>query len=282
MVSRTGVSARAFHEIFESDADCFAAAFEEGLARVTRAVGETIKQEENWLEHVRAGLVALLGFLDDEPHWGRLLVLEAPRQGTVALGYEQRLLTVLTRLLNEGAPNVIAASLPSPQLMGELVAGGVFAVIRTRMLEQEGTALVELAPSLTSFVVTPYLGHAATRAEFAGSWSDRNHTLSRAAVLPIRPTRRTALVLRAIVSAPRSNNREIAEAAGLIDEGQTSKLLARLERRGLIKNVGIGAARGEPNAWLLTPDGHRVLELIGERFPDTPRKRMSGRIGGAA
>lgn len=282
MVSRTGVPARAFYEIFESDVDCFSAAFQEGVARVTRAVGEAIKREDDWLEHVRAGLVALLGFLDHEPQWGRLLVLEAPMQGAVAPGCEQRLRTVLTGLLNERALRVTAASLPSAQLTGELVAGGVLTVIRTRMLEQEGAPLVELEPSLMSFIVTSYLGHAAASAELVGSPSDPNRTPSRASLLPIRPTHRTALVLRAIVSAPRSNNREIAETAGLIDEGQASKLLARLERRGLIENVGIGAARGEPNAWLLTPDGHRVLEAIGERFADTPPKRTSGRIGGAA
>jgi DNA-binding MarR family transcriptional regulator len=70
------------------------------------------------------------------------------------------------------------------------------------------------------------------------------------------------MVLRAIAQAPYSSNREIADAAGLTDEGQTSKLLARLERRGVIENVGIGAARGEPNAWLLTASGQRALAVI--------------------
>ena len=64
--------------------------------------------------------------------------------------------------------------------------------------------------------------------------------LSRAAELPIRATHRTTLVLRAIARAPYSNNREVAQAAGLADEGQTSKLLARLERQGVIENVGVG------------------------------------------
>jgi hypothetical protein len=96
----------------------------------------------------------------------------------------------------------------------------------------------------------------------------------RAAGLPIRVTHRTTLVLRAIMRSPYSNNRELAEAAGLIDEGQTSKLLARLQQRGVIKNVGLGAARGEPNAWLLTPRGERVLELIGSGpLPGPGRRR---------
>lgn len=40
-----------------------------------------------------------------------------------------------------------------------------------------------------------------------------------------------------------------------------------------------GASRGEPNAWLLTADGHRVLELIGERFADTPRSESAAGSG---
>jgi hypothetical protein len=143
------------------------------------------------------------------------------------------------------------------------------------MLEADGRKLVELAPSLMAFIVAPYLGQTAAQAELEGRPSGagaasviepgpaRAQAISRAAELPIRATRRTRLVLAAIARAPYSNNREVAQAAGLTDEGQASKLLARLERRGVIENVGIGAARGEPNAWLLTASGKHAVELIG-------------------
>jgi chromosome segregation and condensation protein ScpB len=39
------------------------------------------------------------------------------------------------------------------------------------------------------------------------------------------------------------------------DEGQISKLLARVERFGLIRNTGDGQAKGAANAWTLTPRG---------------------------
>jgi hypothetical protein len=135
-------------------------------------------------------------------------------------------------------------------------------VIRVQMLKGDGEPLVALAPQLMSFIVRPYLGQAAARAELGGEPAPAEEP-SPVALLPVRPTRRTVLVLRAIARAPRSNNREVAQAAGVGDEGQASKLLARLERRGVIENVGVGAARGEPNAWLLTPYGQRVVERIG-------------------
>jgi DNA-binding PadR family transcriptional regulator len=48
------------------------------------------------------------------------------------------------------------------------------------------------------------------------------------------------------------------------DPGQISKLLARLEHLGLVANLGEGHARGEPNAWRLTPKG-RDVELTISR-----------------
>jgi AcrR family transcriptional regulator/DNA-binding MarR family transcriptional regulator len=52
-------------------------------------------------------------------------------------------------------------------------------------------------------------------------------------------------------------NREIARAAGVRDEGQISKLLARLRAHGLLENAGGHAIGG--NAWRLTPKGEEIL-----------------------
>ncbi len=64
------------------------------------------------------------------------------------------------------------------------------------------------------------------------------------------------------------SNRTVAEYAGIADQGQVSKLLARLERLGLIENTGQGHARGERNAWRLTPTGVRVTQGIRTRTHD--------------
>ena len=54
------------------------------------------------------------------------------------------------------------------------------------------------------------------------------------------------------------SNREIALAAGVKDEGQISKLLARLQSQGLLENTGPVTA-GAAKAWQLTPRGEEVL-----------------------
>jgi hypothetical protein len=298
---RAGVCRRDFDEVFSTVEECYRAAFEKGLDRLSGTVAKAAARERGWLERVRSGLVALLGFFDDEPSWGCLLMVETPLDGALTFECRQRLHELLAGVLERdrgiGDDGGGGQAMSSPALLatltGELVVGGVLSVIRTSMLANESAKLVELAPSLMAFIVAPYLGEVAAQAQLEGRPSGggaapatelglvRAGTISRAGELPIRATHRTTLVLRAIARAPYSNNREVAQAAGLADEGQASKLLARLERQGVIENVGIGAARGEPNAWLLTPEGQRVLELLTQSSADRAPRRTTKRIRGA-
>ena len=240
---------------------------------------------------MRAGLVALLGFLDDEPERGRV-----PLAGPAGSESQGRVQSVLAGLLAQRSSEKVTAAgyAPAPGLTDELVLGGIFSVIRQRVLEPSGRPLVQLAPSLMAFIVMSYIERRVDDGEGAGSSARlagahpggslqiaSSEPLERAG-LPIRTTYRTSRVLQAISSAPRSSNREIAQAAGLSDEGQTSKLLGRLERRGLIENVGLGAACGEPNAWLLTAYGRDVVHAIGHGFGQSADVRGRRRIRGAA
>jgi DNA-binding MarR family transcriptional regulator len=269
-VACAGVSQRELDEVFGGVEDCFLAAFEEGLGRLSEVVREAADRERQWLGRVRAGLVALLGFFDDEPGWGRLLVLQAPLDCEAALRAQQRVLGVLTALMDDGSPQAFAEIMPEAQLTSELLIGGVFAVIRARMLERAGEragdALVELAPSLMAFIVRPYLGQATAAAELMGRSASEpvSARAAGAAVrLPLPFHHRTALVLGAIARVPRLSNREVAEAAGLADKGQTSHLLRRLAQRGLIEKVAPRSGSRRENAWLLTPSGRRVVKLLG-------------------
>jgi AcrR family transcriptional regulator len=302
VATRAGVSESVFREVFANVEEGYRAAYGHGLSCLSRAVNEAAGPEQSWLERVRSGLVAMLGFFDDEPLWARLLVLETPLNAAVTFGCRQRLHDLLAGLLERGYEVGLCGKSGraggSPVLLatlgGELVVGGVFSVIRTSMLDADRGKLVELAPSLMAFIVAPYLGQAAAQAELEGRacgledgramerGSERARAVSRAGELPVRATRRTTLVLRAIARAPYSNNREVAQAAGLADEGQTSKLLARLQRQGVIENVGVGAARGEPNAWLLTPSGRRAVELLGKSVASGAAQPRNAKARGMA
>ncbi len=166
--------------------------------------------------------------------------------------------------------------------MAELIVGGIFSVLRARMLESVPEPFVDLAPALVEFIEAPYHGSGSSRDQQAPSGTQPEEERSRRERLPVRATYRTTRVLSAIGASPRLSNREIADAAGLSDEGQTSRLLRRLEQRGLVQNVGLGQPWGEANAWLLTANGERVLYLTRHSLVPGAGAVMGQRIRGAA
>jgi len=188
-----------------------------------------------------------------EPPVATIAVSERRQQALRALG------AALERE-TQPAGTPAAGFVPSSRLTAELVVGGVLSAVRGQLLGRPQRRLATLAPSLMSFISMSYA------TVDAGAEPG----------LPVRATYRTTRVLQAIADRPRSSNREIADAAGLRDEGQTSKLLSRLEQRGLIENVGLGAVHGEPNEWLLIGAGRRVLKTAARRAsadPGRPRGR---------
>ena len=78
----------------------------------------------------------------------------------------------------------------------------------------------------------------------------------------MRITYRTLRVLAAVAALPGGSNREIADHAGISDQGQISRLLARLERLGLVAQHRPGQAKGETNAWTLTAKGEQVQSAV--------------------
>ena len=288
IVARAGVSRRTFYELFEDREDCFLAAFDHALARAGEVVLPAYEAERGWRERVRAGLAALLRFLDEEPGLGGLLVVDSLSAGPGALERRARVIAALIAAVDAGRGEGKAAT-GSPPLAAEGVVGAVFSVLHARVLRlrvrgsvagaregAQGAAggrsqggeppFLALLNQLMGIVVMPYLGTAAARRELARP-APATRVVKRANGDPLREldmrlTYRTIRVLVAIAEAPGASNRRVAEAAGVSDQGQISKLLARLEHLGLIQNVGEGPAKGEPNSWTLTPTGTEVEHAI--------------------
>jgi len=274
--------------------------FEEGLERLSRVVLDAAGGGECWLERIGAGVVALLGFLDDEPLWGGVLVLEQPYglpfEGALAGECVRRVHGALGVVLEEGRGEVIVGAdiNPSTALIAELVTLGGLSLIRASMLRRPNTPLVDLAPLLMSSIVVPYLGAGAAKADHRGcvdrAVAAKSGMPARAAVVPIRPQPHALLALNVLASAPFSSNPELAAAVGM-DSKQVSKALRLFEQRGLVENACSGLAPREPNAWLLTLYGHRILELIAQSFaaagrrestapPTRVRRRLAARSAG--
>jgi AcrR family transcriptional regulator/DNA-binding MarR family transcriptional regulator len=268
LVQRAGVSRRTFYEIFEDREACFIRAFDECVERAYRHALAGYDPHERWAARVRGALVGLLSFLDSDPTAAQLLVVGSLAAGPRALVRRRAVLARTIALVDEGrAVAHDGAELPS--VTAEGVVGGVLSVLWSRLLDPDAGPLIELTGPLMGMIVLPYLGQAAARRENAIP-IPKNPLLAHRpqgnplGQLEMRLTYRTVRVLMAIASHPGSSNRVVADAAEVSDQGQMSKLLARLHDIGLIANAGGGAARGEPNAWTLTDKGWGVQEAIAE------------------
>jgi AcrR family transcriptional regulator/DNA-binding MarR family transcriptional regulator len=319
IVARSGVSRRTFYELFEDRDDCFLAGFDLAVQAAARRVLPAYGVRGTWRERVRAGLGALLEYLDDEPGMGALCVVDALGAGPVALERRTRVVQALIDAVHEGRREARGATKPT-RLTAEGVVGAVLAVLHARLAAGDARAngvranrarangaqeagahtggaraggvqevsepsdgglagggragsappMSTLLGPLMGMIVLPYLGKAAAAQE-----TSRPTTRRKAATAPsgdplreldMRLTYRTVQVLLAIaVLGGRGrgpSNRQVAEAAGVADPGQISKLLARLEHLGLIENEGGPPAPGEPHVWRLTPKGAEVERTI--------------------
>ena len=267
VVERSGVSRRTFYELFSDRDDCFLAAFEEALAYARERVLAAYCSGDRWRERVRAGLVALLSFLDEEPVIGRVLLCESLAGDRRVLERRGWVIAQLTSVVDEGRGN--SKSEVAPPLAAEGVVGGVLAVIHARLLEEDHARLVELANQLMGMIVLPYLGAAAARRELERALpglavGERNGLLLSDPFKDagMRLTYRTVRVLLAIGEHPDASNRLVGECAGVSDQGQISKLLGRLQRIGLVANSGLGPGLGAPNAWVLTEKGEQLARSV--------------------
>jgi AcrR family transcriptional regulator/DNA-binding MarR family transcriptional regulator len=277
---RARVSRRTFYDLFENREDCLVAVLDDAAQRVAAEFERAGLAGLPWRERVRGGLWTILSFLDREPVLARVCVVQALRGSQGVLERREELLRALAGVLDEGRGEGDRGA-ECPPLTAEGLVGAAFSIVYARLLRGERELLTGLHRELMGMIVLPYLGPAMARRERARSAPmpvtryavngdvsmDAQHASSAdhdpLEGIPMRLTYRTARVLEAISEKPGVSNRAAGDLAGVSDQGQISKLLARLGRLGLIENTGKGHARGERNAWGLTPLGRQVALSLG-------------------
>ncbi len=267
---RAGLSRRTFYELFEDREACLLAAFEEKVEQATRIVEQAVVNETRWRERIRAGLSVLLSFFDNDPGAARLLVVEALSAEEQTLRERRHVLARLVVIVDQGREEAKQGREPPP-LTAEGIVGAVSSVIHARILDRDQRLLIELTGALMAMIVQPYLGAAAAQRELERPLEAEQHPIGVQRLhvdpfkdLPMRLTYRTVRVLCSIADMPGASNKQVARASGIDDEGQTSKLLKRLHKYGLIDDTGVGPAKGMPKAWSLTERGEGVLQAVGQ------------------
>jgi AcrR family transcriptional regulator len=266
VVGRSGVSRRTFYEIFEDFEDCFLAALDQSLARASEYVLASYSPRDRWRVRIRAALVGLLVFLEDEPAMGRLCIVETLGAGPRVHERRTHTIEAMIAAVEEGRGEAKSSAVPPP-MTGEGIVGGALSVLHSRLIEGSREQLMELTGPLMAMIALPYLGPAVARKEASQGSARRVPQVQASSKDPLRDlemrlTYRTVRVLLSIAASPGASNREVGVAAGIDDQGQISKLLSRLEKLSLIQNSGAGQARGAPNAWTLTGKGSELEALV--------------------
>ncbi|MGA7704761.1 MAG: TetR/AcrR family transcriptional regulator [Solirubrobacteraceae bacterium] len=280
VVARSGVSRRTFYDLFVDREDCFHAAFEQAIACASERVIVAYLGGKSWRERIRAALSALLDLFDAEPQIGLVLVNESLAGGPKTLERRAEVIAKLTGIVEQGARETRSGA-ALPALTGEGIVGGALAVIQRCISEKPRGPLIELTNPLMGMIVLPYLGASAARRELERPLPKRAAAAGREKQVPTDPfkaagmrlTYRTVRVLVAIADNPGASNRLIADAEQIKDQGQISKLLARLERVGMIANTYPTPGKGAPNSWTLTESGRQVVVTIEAHSVDRMYKR---------
>ncbi|MEA2200514.1 MAG: hypothetical protein QOI89_1110 [Solirubrobacteraceae bacterium] len=279
VIAGAGVSRKTFYDIFADREDCFLAAFEHATTEAKVRARQAYDRQPGWREGTRRALARLLVLMDEEPRLAKVVLVESLAAGQRVRWRRLELLGELAEVIDLGRSVTDAAGEPA-QLTGEGVAGAVAALLYARLLGPREEPLISLLGPLMSMIVLPYLGPGAARHELNRPTSEGLEESPASpplegedplAGLQMRLTYRTLCVLTAIAERPGASNRTVAEASGITDQGQISRLLMRLQRLDLIENSGGVKDKGSPNAWRLTDLGARLERATRQRDQATPR-----------
>jgi AcrR family transcriptional regulator len=275
VVACAGVSRVTFYGLFKSFDECFLAVLDAAMRRTTALVAEAFAGNGPWQEKAVVALTALLSLLDSDPLLARVCLVEALAAGPAALELRARELEVFKHMVDVAAGQAPGGGRTS-LLSAEAVVASVAGILHTRLVTRVAPPFVDLLGPLLGDVLMPYLDDETVAREVERAQRLARTIARERASRPLRPTvgiaipkgpsnpgaYRMRLCLLYLVDRPGSSNRAIAEGIGITRSGQISKLLARLEHRGLLaKRPG---APGYPNAWSLTPHGRQVAQALAD------------------
>jgi AcrR family transcriptional regulator len=155
------VSRKTFYELFGGKDDCFAATYEHWLDWLLDTTLDAFETQEEWVDRMRAALIALLGALAREPDVARLCFTEATAAGEQASQRRDAWMTAFATIFAvPGAPGGPLGEALRAGRVGELSE-----LLRREIAAGRTRRLPELAPELMYSMVLPFLGAEAAQRE---------------------------------------------------------------------------------------------------------------------
>jgi AcrR family transcriptional regulator len=165
VLARTGLYRQAFYDNFADKDACFQRAFEAGVTRLEELAVAAASAETEWRGKLRAGLGAVLGFLDSEPDMGRALIVEVHAAGPEPLQRRAVAMKKLTDFIDLAREEAKGES--PPTIAPEGIVAGIHAIVHSRLATGANDGFRELLPEFMYFAVLPYFGAAAALAELS-------------------------------------------------------------------------------------------------------------------
>jgi len=164
VLDRAGLYRQAFYDNFSDKDSCYLAALDAGLARLEAIAVTAAASERGWRGKLRAGLGAVLDFLDTEPEIGRALIVEVHAAGPEALAKRAEAMKKVTDFIDLARLEAAEGESP-PRIAPEGVVAGIHAVVHARLSTGANGGFRQLLPEFMYFAVLPYFGAEAASAE---------------------------------------------------------------------------------------------------------------------
>ena len=156
IVELSAISRSTFYDHFASKEDAFVAIHADALASLSARLDLATAAEPEWSRKVAAGLVSALQAAASRPREAQLLVGD-PFAAGPRMGYCHDLLVA------RFAPGLAAGrhstqALPAPPCLETGLIGSLIGIVSTRVRSGSAHTLPALGPSLTEFVLAPFVG----------------------------------------------------------------------------------------------------------------------------
>jgi AcrR family transcriptional regulator len=256
VVARAGMSASTFYANFSGKEDALLAAIDSAGAQAAAAVIPTFERSQDWPSGIRTGFGSLFGFLATRPALARLMAVEVYAAGPMAMERRVKALAPLGSLIKRG-PTTLRP--PSPALVLELIAGGIYALVYRQVRDQGPESLPSLAPLCTYITLAPLLGVESACAAANGDGRVRG---------PIPESLKAIKVLQTIDPRPMSP-KEISAHTGIPVE-EVKSYLEELQSNKAVHEVAGG---------FQASNLERHDEAAWEKLGLEERERISRQVG---
>jgi AcrR family transcriptional regulator len=164
VISRAGVTRKAFYKRFEDKESCFIAAYERELARLLTLTLEAFETQDEWADRVRAALSALLHALAREPTVARLCFIEVMAAGPRAIASRNEAMRGFTIIFDTGR---LEDDRDRPPALALNMVGGLSEIVHREIAGDKTRDLPAVLPDLMYTAVLPILGPEAAERELS-------------------------------------------------------------------------------------------------------------------